>query len=90
MSYFFIFGKNFDTKDGVLLRSETVEVDEGLLAESFLLLFERPITTFPSFPFWPVPGPGKVGTFGVLTGSIGELVRDRDPKNRIGFSGLTF
>ena len=31
-----------------------------------------------------------VGTFGVLTGSIGELVLDRLPKNRIGFSGLGF
>ena len=32
----------------------------------------------------------EAGTLGVLTGSIGELVRDRDPKNREGFSGLTF
>ncbi len=29
-----------------------------------------------------------VGTFGVLTGNIGELVLDRLPKNRLGFSGL--
>ena len=28
-----------------------------------------------------------VGTLGVLTGSMGELVRDREPKNRMGFSG---
>ena len=31
-----------------------------------------------------------VGTLGILTGSIGELVLERLPKNRIGFSGLTF
>ena len=31
-----------------------------------------------------------VGTLGVLTGKMGELVLDRLPKNRMGFSGLTF
>ena len=29
----------------------------------------------------------EVGTLGVLTGSMGELVREREPKNRSGFSG---
>lgn len=36
-----------------------------------------------AFPFEAL----RVGTLGVFTGSIGELVRDREPKNRIGFSG---
>ena len=30
----------------------------------------------------------EMGTFGVLTGNMGEFVRERDPKNRDGFSGL--
>ena len=29
-----------------------------------------------------------MGTFGVLTGNIGEFVLERDPKNLDGFSGL--
>lgn len=29
----------------------------------------------------------EVGTLGVLTGNMGEFVRDREPKNRNGFSG---
>ena len=30
----------------------------------------------------------EMGTFGVLTGNIGEFVLERDPKNLDGFSGL--
>lgn len=48
----------------------------------------------PLLPFFKSFDAEVVGTFGVLTGSIGELVRDLEPKNlegfSIGLSGLTF
>ena len=53
--------------------------------ESFLSLLPPPVP----LPFFKSFN-AEAGTLGVLTGSIGELVRDRDPKNRDGFSGLTF
>ncbi len=40
------------------------------------------------FALLPLLAVEAVGTFGVLTGNIGELVLDRLPKNRLGFSGL--
>lgn len=51
---------------------------EGDEVELLLLLLS--VTALPFVGF-------KVGTLGVFTGSIGELVRDLEPKNLIGFSG---
>ena len=60
----------------------------SLFVWSSLESFLSPLPFFKSFDA------EVVGTFGVLTGSIGELVRDLEPKNLEGFSmglsGLTF
>lgn len=85
----------------ILVVSSSFPVSDGLgLFCSGLLSFVSAL--FPVFEFWfflsELPDGSElfslsfllaeVGTFGVLTGSIGEFVRERLPKNLIGFSGL--
>ena len=75
---------------GVVEELEVVFPDVDKLVGSTVSFGGSSLESFlSSFPFFKSFN-AEAGTLGVLTGSIGELVRDRDPKNRDGFSGLTF
>lgn len=87
-NYFFILDKSLlDLK----VTEVTVEVVAGLLLflVFFSSLFPSELSSFfSSFSAAPLRSlRAEAGTLGVLTGSIGEFVLDRLPKNLEGFSG---
>ena len=89
MAYFFIFDKSLLELKLTKFNVEGLEAVLSFLSTSvppfelfsFLELISLiSLLAFESLAF-------KSGTLGVLTGSMGELVRDRLPKNLEGFSG---